>query len=941
MVKRISLLLAALGMLLPLAVAAVGLGEIRLSSALNEPLRAEIPLVSVTPDEAEQLSINLAPRERYEAAGIAQVPELRMLRFETVTGSDGSPAIRVSTREAVAEPFLNFLIEVSWPSGRLVREYTLLLDPPALMRGAPPVSQLPEVSEPAAARPPSVSASSIRPATAGEYGPVAEGETLWQIAQAVRPDPGLTIPQVMLALQEANPDAFIRNNINLLKSGVVLRVPDRDAMAALAAEEARSSAQAQAAEWEAYRGQAAEQATPAPRTETPAPVAAGTAAEEPARLELVVPEKSSDTAPSPAPEGAGASGGAAEVAELRRQLDLATEEAEARRLQNEELNAQIQELEEQIAALENLLELNVDEMAAMQQRLQAEEAAEQAAETAEPTEGTEAAAEGGSSAASQEETAQAEPGAEGAAAMQEQAAAGATEPAPEPEPKPAPPPPPPPPPPEPSLFEDPVILGGAAAIVLALIGVIVAKRRKGAGEGGAAPAAEAEPTPSERGGLLARLVGILPGKGKTAEAETVDSEPEAGPAADADEMAALQAAVGESQESPSFEAGEATGQDVLNEFVPEGVGSGTADGDEDPLERADVFMAYGRTDQAEEVLRNLLADQPGHLPAMIKLLEIYSGNQDRASFERQLEDLHEALAGEGGPHWERAVELAQGIAPDHHLVVGQAPAEDDQPTAEEEAALEEAMESDELDMDLDFEPVFGEEGVDDDAEPLDITQEFEGGELGDLSDEGAVDAAVSEAAEKDGGQETDLDLDFDSETSPTDEEPLGEIDFGDEAAQAPAPDEDGSTTDEGMSEDLEKTTELGGLDLEDLDLGSPDESTRPSDTAEPEGGAAEAADDDLDIDLDFGLDEAEPLATQDDEPDKTQESADLDTGSDEESGFDFDVGGDMVETKLELAKTYLDMEDQDSARSILDEVLEEGNEEQQRKAREMLERLSG
>jgi pilus assembly protein FimV len=652
MLKRLTLLLAALGMLLPVAVSALGLGEIRLNSALNEPLRAEIPLISIDAEEIDVLSVKLASREQYEQAGIEQVPELRQLRFEPTTGADGKPVIRVTTRNAVAEPFLNFLIEVNWPSGRSVREYTLLLDPPTLMRGAPPVSQLPAVSEPAAARPPSVSASSTTPPSGGEYGPVIKGETLWVIAETVRPDPSISMEQVMLALQQANPEAFIRNNINLLKVGVVLRVPSRDEMTTLAADEARASAQAQAAEWEAYRGQAAESVTPAPRTETATTEAPAVEAEAPARLELVVPEKQPEAAPSAAPEGAGAQPGVGEVAELRRQLDLATEEAEARRLQNDELNNQIRELEEQVAALEKLIELSSDEMASLQQNLQQQDAVEESApaegemaaapaegEAAEaaPAEGEQAAeamhAEGEEQAegemahaetpAASEQPAMAEPAQEEKAAEGEHAHAASGEAAhghaEEAKPAAPPPPPPPPPAPEPGLLEDPILLGGAAVILLALIGVIVAKRR-GAGkaeeeeevaeDGSAQPFAaveeEVEEEAASGGGLFGRLKGLFSrNKGEEVAEEAEDdvlfeAAPAAAPAASAEAMPTAEA----SAEEPSFEAGEATGQDVLNQFAPEGVGGQEVEG-EDPLERADVFLAYGRSEQAEEVLRGL------------------------------------------------------------------------------------------------------------------------------------------------------------------------------------------------------------------------------------------------------------------------------------------------------------------------------------------------
>jgi pilus assembly protein FimV len=998
MLKRTSLLLAALGMLLPVAVSALGLGEIRLNSALNEPLRAEIPLISVSADDADLLSIKLAPRDQYEKAGIEQVPELRQLRFETVTGADGKPAISVTTREAVGEPFLNFLIEVNWPTGRVIREYTVLLDPPVLMRGAPPVSQLPTVSEPAAARPPPVSAPSIMPPSGGEYGPVAAGETLWVIAETVRPDTSLTIPQVMLALQEANPDAFIRNNINLLKAGVVLRVPSQDEMAALAAEEAQASARAQAAEWDAYRGQAATQTTPAPRTETAVEGAPEAPAEE-ARLKLVVPEEQAEAEASTAPEGAGTVAGDGEMAELRRQLDLANEEAEARRLQNDELNDQIRDLEEQVIALEKLIELNVDELATLQENLkereqadesmpaaaesamqaetesaesteaaaesteatEAPDAADQAAEATETTEATEHGAAEGSEqavampaeAAGQDEGA-AKPEGEGehghAATAEAEHGHAAAEPT-QQEPV-AVAPPPPPPAPEPGLLEDPWLLGGAAVIVLALIGVIVAKRRAAGGE-------DDEEADDEVESLFSAV-------------QAVD-----GTAGDA-----TQAAASEPEAGPSFEPGEATGKDVLNEFAPAGL-DGQKSG-EDPLEQADVFLAYGRNDQAEEVLRNVLANEPGRIDVMVKLLEIYHGSQDRASFEHQLEDLHETLAGEPGPHWDRAVELAQAIAPDHRLVAGAEAA-----GMEEEVALDEALGDGELDIDLDFEPVFGDE-ADAADEPLDITQEFSGDGLSDLADEGAMDAALEAGAEAEGAAADttdaegglDLDLGFEAEPSAPVEEGMGGIDL------------------ESGGEDLESTGELAGDDLPDLALDfdadateAPAEAVSESPVEMPveDGGGLDLdlgeetlsggdlglgdetlAGGDLDLgdetlaggDLDLG---DETLAGGDlDLGDETLAGGDLDLGDETLAGGDldlgeapagddldlgdslggddlggFDAGADMVATKLELASTYLDMEDFDGARSILDEVLAEGSEAQQQQARELLERCPG
>ena len=406
-------------------------------------------------------------------------------------------------------------------------------------------------------------------------------------------------------------------------------------------------------------------------------------------------------------------------------------------------------------------------------------------------------------------------------------------------------------------------------------------------------------------------------------------------------------------QEPSFEAGEATGRDVLNEFAPEGVG-GEEEG-EDPLERADVFLAYGRTDQAEEVLRGLLSREPGRVDVMVKLLEIYSGIQDRASFERQLEDLHETLAGEGGAHWDRAIELARGIAPDHRLLATAATAaaataagvaaEAVEPAAEEEEISLDQLDTDELDLDFDFEPVYGDEEEADGGEPLDITQEFTGGELGDLADEGAVDAALSGDAEAGVGEtEVDLGIDLaggDLEAGSEDEGLGGALDF--DAGETPS--DDAGESDEaleGFSLDVDETPEA------------------PAETA---SGDADATDFDLDLDMGDLDAPAEAAAGPADAPEEPAAAAPVDleetlaggdladlgdlgdlgdldaTLSGDEGGFD--AGADMIETKLELASTYLDMDDFEGAKGILDEVVAEGSDAQKAKAQELLGRIPG
>src|SRR5690606_34991969 len=232
----------------PLTVSALGLGDIELKSALNQPLQAEIALVSATPEELEGLRIALATRETFARYGLDRPEYLSNLQFRLDRDAAGRNIIRVTSREAIAEPFVTMLIEATWPRGRLLREYTVLLDPPVLL----PQPQVATALSPASTRAPDgaaggtiarptqpspaqsasaprgadTAAPAPRPAVApgGTYGPVQRAETLWGIANSLRPA-GVSVNQMMVALYEANAAAF-DGNMNRLLQGAVLRVPE-------------------------------------------------------------------------------------------------------------------------------------------------------------------------------------------------------------------------------------------------------------------------------------------------------------------------------------------------------------------------------------------------------------------------------------------------------------------------------------------------------------------------------------------------------------------------------------------------------------------------------------------------------------------------------------------------------------------------------------------
>ncbi|MFM9980912.1 MAG: FimV family protein, partial [Burkholderiales bacterium] len=229
---------AALLLLAPIHVFGAGLGKLTVLSALGQPLSAEIEIVSLQPGEEDSLAARFAPTEAYRQAGIEFNAALINVRF-SVDRKDGKTVIRLASNAPVSEPFLNVLVELSWNTGRLVREYTFLLDPPeykgtqAIAAAPAPVpaarpapAQAPVVAAPVAPR-----AVEERPIPApaakvsGTY-EVKKGDTLAKIATQTNPG-GVSLEQMLIALYRANPDAFVGSNINRLRAGRILNVPDK------------------------------------------------------------------------------------------------------------------------------------------------------------------------------------------------------------------------------------------------------------------------------------------------------------------------------------------------------------------------------------------------------------------------------------------------------------------------------------------------------------------------------------------------------------------------------------------------------------------------------------------------------------------------------------------------------------------------------------------
>ncbi len=245
---------------------ALGLGEIEVSSFLNQPLKAEIKVISARSGEINNLLVSLASRDSFARAGLSRPNYLSDLNFAVKKNETGDQAIiLVTTKDAIKEPFLNFLVEADWSKGRVLREFTILLDPPFFADGAAlaPSSIAEGSAAPmASSSPMSSEVDSIQSTVTTAPSNVAnnadlnsivvkKGDALWTIANQFK-DSKHSMGQVMLAMQRANPNAFSNKNINNLKIGAVLRAPTADELDQLNKQEAYALVLEQNGLWDSY-----------------------------------------------------------------------------------------------------------------------------------------------------------------------------------------------------------------------------------------------------------------------------------------------------------------------------------------------------------------------------------------------------------------------------------------------------------------------------------------------------------------------------------------------------------------------------------------------------------------------------------------------------------------------------------------------------------------
>lgn len=896
---------------IPTLAQALGLGGIEVKSGLNEPLNAEIQVIQAAPGEADGLAVALASAEDFARVGIDRTRMDMPLSFSVGKGKDGQAVIKVTSATPVREPFLNFLLEVNWSKGRLLREYTVLLDPPvsAPARGtsqvatapvrdqAPvqPVPVAPKPVEPAAPAPvetapvaapkptptpapapeptpapppapvpapapaPAPVAAEPAPAAPGEYGPIGQGETLWEIAQATRPDGVADMNKFMIALLRMNPDAFYEQNINALKRGAILRIPGGDDVSAIAASEAADAVRSQNELWRGY--QSAQSATPTRladagasetlRTPTPSSGSSGS------RLEVLPPRSGDDQGAADRPGAAGLERSGEEIKNLRGDLARSQEDLESSRQEVSELRSRVTDLEKIKTDQDKVLALRNDELKSLQtrageleKRIRELEAANAAAQSAA------AAAQSAADAAQAQLDAKPVEPAPDVAAPTDAAAPG----------------------------DEPIATEPAPADATAPVDAEPVPDTTQPMD--AAPVVDAEPAPADTPAEPAPSDTVAVTQ-PVAEPEPVQAEPVAvEPAKPAEEGgmlsnpwllggigAAALALIGllfarrrrKDDESESPYAAAPAVDDQEGGFFPKERGQPAAD--------------VG--DVEEEELLDQVAMNPADLRVRLKLLRLYHDRHNAAEFESAARSLRAQIASEDQPEWQEAARLGATILPGHAMFA---------PAAKDEFPSEVTFEEPEIV-----------------PEPIDSSMD-----LSAFEEPAPTPVAADVQPKLQSAAEPNFDFDFDLDA------PTQAIEPVQAPVAAPAP----------------VSTPVASNELSfdfDLDVPAPVAPPAPV-VAVPEPPAPTRQEFSLDLpEIDFASMEAPSLAQT-----RFEEAQAPSASVDDELGDLGVFGDDAVSTKLDLARAYMDMGDPDGARSMLEEVIGEGNASQQDEARKLL-----
>ncbi len=918
-VRRILLLGALLS---PTALYALGLGDIRLNSALNQPFDAEIQLVDATAEDLATLRASVASNDTFARYGLDRPAYLSEFTFTVAQGAGGRDVLRVTSSRPVTEPFVTFLIDATWPRGRLLREYTVLLDPPVYAPG-PAVAEAPVVAPrattaapgPAPAEsyvppPPPPRAESPRETTmaaasseAGSTYQVRPNDTLWKIASGAYPGARADVNRAMLAIYQANPQAF-DGNINVLRAGSELAIPDAAAVGEISAGEAAAEVARQYREWREASGLAGEDGS--------------------GRLRLVTPEQGSAAASTAVPSAPAAAAGGDEAAKLQ---------------------ARVQQLEAELAEARRLLEVRNAELASLQSQ----------AAPAVPTTTTAGEQADEPVAVAPED---AGPPVEEAPAVEPVPEPVAEEARPKPAAKPA---APTPAQPEPTLLERLLRYWWAlGALILGLLALFFIRRRRL--ETAPADAFDDVFAPREAGDLRERPVPLAPRR----EAEIlVEERRPVEPAPSRPQRAAPTVA------APPAEAARKppAPDDTLSTDAGVSIEAG------DPLAEADFHMAYGLYDQAADLVRLAIKREPQRRDLKLKLLEIFFVWGNRERFLEVAREIRPERASLSASEWDKVLIMGKQIAPEEPMFAQAEGASATSVDMELSAApatdldfLADAPESTATDLDL---PGSSEERTGSTGIDFILDEPLRGVDLASLAP--TVESAALDGATADATEEVEL------ENLGLEVEGLSDLEDAEDMLAQAAPVHVEDTVERpvrpGQLEDtVERPVRPG--QLEDT-VERPVRPARVEDTVERPavGRAARPPSEDGDTLRRRAAPRGAPQVAEEEEDTLNQTGVMRsptttlkipktgDTGImpilDDATGelptiestqiqpvpgggdVDFALGDEPatmseVGTKLDLARAYIDMGDPDGARSILEEVLQEGSNTQKQEAERLM-----
>ena len=817
----------------PAYVNAFGLGDVVVGTALNEPLEGRIELLSASPDELDSLAVTLADGETFTKAGIDRPFILSKLRFDLVRSTDSRPDyIRVSSQLPIQEPFLNFLIEVSWINGRILREYTILLDPPSYdfrskinrEESQQTIIEYDDSTEISTYKKPNEDEEikSYTPRTnytGKDYGPTVRQDTLSEIAYKTRPDRSISLDQMMMAIFRANPQAFINQNINGLKGGYVLQIPDENVIREIDLREAKAAVRSQHAVWS---GAGFEEEGPVVEESEIASDAAEVDVDEDKAVESTNTDSYNPelrlVAPSDDTEESQETG--VNKPTKSNDLLLAEETIETLTQENFELKARLKELESLVEKLQPLLSLKDDELAAYQVQL-SNEADEKVISTEEEAAFEEATEEEAAFEETNEEGITGESTYESQVKRDEELV-------------------------QTYLGPFAPIIDKVKDLVLGKVGLAIL-------------------------GILILLLVFL--RLRRAPVETVELEP-----IDDAELAEIDKEVSGLMDSAAATQTEESEDETViapvKESVVEEEGFDEEVEAEFSMDEVNAYIAFEQYDDAESAIRNALSVNSDNQELHMKLLEVFYNSSNENSFKEEAGFIKSKF-GAKGEEWDRVLSMWNEMT---NSILS-----------------------------------FNDDGSED--ETIMVGTPDDGSEdkttLVGTPDDLEINIEVPSDEISDSNIETEDD-DFEIDLSTTEDD-----------------DSNVTNTIIDSSEMLEKTE--FDLDIDNIDANESDESTI---TSKDDSDGSDDQEIEIDLDLDLAEDSGDTSVSVNENVEDTHaafvekvaESEDLSTE-------------DVVATKLDLAIAYVEVSDKENAKTILNEVLEEGDESQREQAKKLLDQI--